>query len=56
MEYEKYYSLNEVADILKVHYNTVLRWITLDKLNATKVGDSWRVSESQLNKFLGKQE
>jgi len=52
MKKEQYYSIEEVADMLKVAYLTVYRWIRADKLNAVKAGKQYRVSKVELDKFL----
>lgn len=49
---EKYYSVQEVSDILKVAYLTVYRWIRAGKLEAQKAGKQYRISKVQLDKFL----
>jgi len=52
MEKEKYYTIQEVADVLKVAYLTVYRWIQDGKLEAVKAGKQYRITQSQINKFL----
>lgn len=52
MEEEKYYTIQEVADILKVAYLTVYRWIKSGKLMALKAGKQYRISKSNLDLFL----
>ena len=49
---ETYYTLQEVADRLKVSYRTVTRWVTEGKLAAFKVDHQWRVAASDLEEFL----
>lgn len=48
----RYYSINEVSVLLKVAYLTVYRWITMGKLKSVKAGKQYRISQSQLDKFL----
>lgn len=50
----KLYTIQEIADMLKVHHMTVRRWIRENQLQAVKIGNGWRISEESLNKFLGK--
>lgn len=45
--------VSEVAKMLKVHPQTVYRWIYLKKLEALKIDGMVRVTEEQLNKFMG---
>lgn len=53
------FTLQEVADILRVNRRTIYRLIKGDnkqgiKLPATQVGRSWRVLESSLRMYLSK--
>jgi excisionase family DNA binding protein len=48
----KLYSINQVADILGVHYNTARKYIIAGKLNAIKMGGSWVIGESDLYLFI----
>jgi len=54
MEKEQYYTIKEIAEMLKVAYLTVYRWIQLGKLKAVKAGKQYRISESELDKFVNK--
>ena len=49
---ERYYTLEEVADRLQVSYRTVFRWVHAGELPAYKVGQFWRVSESDFKRFM----
>lgn len=49
---DKYYTIEEVAQMLKVAYLTVYRWIRAGKLNAIKAGKQYRIGEHELNNFL----
>ena len=53
-KHEQYYSINEVAKMLKVVYLTVYRWIQNDKLHAIKAGKQYRISETELDKFINR--
>jgi putative resolvase len=50
---ENLYTLQESADYLKVHYSTVYRWVQSGQLKANKVGNHWRVPESELKRLAG---
>ena len=54
--HEEYWTLDEVAERLKVHRRTVNRWIEDRELPAIRVGKgprgSIRISETDLQKFL----
>jgi len=55
MDNDQYYSIEEVAKMLKVAYLTVYRWIQTKKLSAIKAGKQYRISKSELDKFVNKQ-
>lgn len=50
---EKLFTIEEIANILRVHTRTVTRYIESKKLKASKIGE-WRIRESDLNSFLEK--
>ena len=49
---EEYYSTNQVAKMLGMLPITVRRWITRKELPAVKLSKSYRISRSDLTKFL----
>lgn len=51
---DEYYSIQEVADKLKVAYLTVYRWIQSGKLTALKAGKQYRIDKNDLHNFLTK--
>lgn len=50
------HSLQEVAELLGVHYMTAYRYVRLGQLDAHKVGGGWRVSSSALDDFRAARE
>jgi len=48
----KFYTIDEIAQLLKVSYLTVFRWIKANKLSAYKIGKQYRIDVQDLNKFL----
>jgi len=48
---EKLFTIEEVAEILRVHTRTVTRYIESGRLKASKLG-VWRIRQSDLNAFL----
>lgn len=48
---EQFYTLQEVAKLLKVSYMTVLRWVKSGKLKASKVGKQYRVKKEVFETF-----
>lgn len=49
---DKYYTIEEIAELLKVTYMTVYRWIKSNRLEALKAGKQYRITKRQLDKFL----
>ena len=49
---ERYSTLPEVAERLKVSRRTVYRWIKNGDLNAYQLGREYRITESALKQFL----
>ena len=49
---ERYYTIEEVAKMLKVAYLTVYRWIQSGKLVAFKAGKQYRVKKEDLDRFI----
>lgn len=52
VEQEKLYTLQEVADILRVNRQTLYNNISKGKLKATKVGKAYRITETQLQDIV----
>ena len=52
MEEVKVYTLEEVADILKVTRRTIYNYIKNAQIDAVKIGREWRVTSQALNEFL----
>jgi excisionase family DNA binding protein len=48
---EKYYTVDEVANLLEVHTKTIRRYIYNGKIQALKVGGQWRIYESALQSY-----
>ncbi len=46
------YTLDEVADIMKVTKRTLYNYIKAGTLKAVKIGKYWRVSEESLQAFI----
>lgn len=55
MTNDQYYSIEEVAKMLKVAYLTVYRWIQSGKLVAYKAGKQYRIKKEGLDKFIKRQ-
>lgn len=49
---EKYYSVDQIAEMIEMHPKTIQRYIREGKLKAQKIGKSWRVSGHDLSTFV----
>lgn len=49
---DKFYTIQEIADILKVDYMTVYRWIRAGRIDAYQVQKQYRIKESDFEKFM----
>ena len=52
MKAKQYYTIKEVAKMLKVAYLTVYRWTQSGKLTAYKAGKQYRIEKTDLDKFM----
>ena len=49
---EKFYTIDQIAEILGMHHKTIRKFITEGKLRANKVGKQWRISGNDLSLFM----
>ena len=49
---EKYYSVDQISEMLNIHPKTIQRYIREGKLRAGKIGKSWRVTGHDLSVFM----
>ncbi|RJR28359.1 DNA-binding protein [Candidatus Microgenomates bacterium] len=52
MTTDQYYTIEEVAKMLKVAYLTVYRWIQSGKLQSNKAGKQYRIKKEDLDMFI----
>ena len=52
----RFYTIDQVAEILDIHHKTVRKFIKEGKLKANKVGKQWRISQDDLDIFMGDKE
>ncbi len=45
-------TVQEVSEILRVHWQTVLNYIKSGKLNAVKLGKGYRIFEKSFREFI----
>jgi excisionase family DNA binding protein len=51
---KKFYTVQEVADLLKLHWQSVLTYIKNGELEALKLGKGYRISQKALDTFIAK--
>ncbi|NMS90682.1 helix-turn-helix domain-containing protein [Clostridioides difficile] len=49
---EKFYTIDQVAEILEMHHKTIRKFIKDEKLKANKAGKQWRISKEDLDRFM----
>ena len=54
MKSNSFYTVEQVADLLQVHWQTVLNYIKGGKLEAMKLGRGYRISKESIDKFTNK--
>ena len=54
MTIEKLYSVDEIADLLKINILTIYKWIKEKKVKAHKIGKRFYIKESDLQALLNK--
>lgn len=52
MENNTFYTVQQVSNLLKVHWQTVLNYIKSGKLKALKLGKGYRINKEDLDKFI----
>ena len=48
----EFLSVEEVATALKVHQNTVYKWLNAGGLCGTKIGGAWRIRQSDIDSLF----
>lgn len=52
MKSNSFYTVEQVAELLQVHWQTVLNYIKGGKLEAVKLGRGYRIPQEALDKFF----
>ncbi|MGL4106677.1 helix-turn-helix domain-containing protein [Clostridium sp. LP20] len=50
----KFYTIDQIAEMLGMHHKTIRKFINEGKLGANKVGKQWRISGHDLSLFMEK--
>ncbi|OGH39045.1 MAG: hypothetical protein A2905_00400 [Candidatus Levybacteria bacterium RIFCSPLOWO2_01_FULL_36_10] len=53
-ENNQFYTVEQVAELLQVHWQTILNYIKRGELEALKLGKGYRISKISLNIFISK--
>jgi len=58
LENERLYTIEEIVDMLKVHEQTVRRWLKNEELHGVLLGRKagWRIRSSELERFLAERD
>lgn len=54
MDKEQVLTVQEVARLLKIHWQTVLNYIKAGRLKAVKIGKGYRITQADLKAFINK--
>lgn len=49
---EEYYTTQEIAEMLRAHPRTIIKYINDKILKASKIGIGWKVSEKDLRRSI----
>jgi excisionase family DNA binding protein len=49
---ERYYSIDEIAELLDFNRKTVVKWINDGELVASRLGREYRIRQSDLDDFM----
>ncbi len=52
MENNEFLTVEQVAELLQVHWQTILNYIKSGKIEAVKLGKGYRISKNSLDKFI----
>ena len=53
---KEWYTINEAAQLLGVHHNTILNRIKDGSLDAARIGWDWRISKKAIDDFMKPQQ
>jgi excisionase family DNA binding protein len=49
---DKFFTIDQIAELLGMHHKTIRKFITEGKLRASKIGKQWRISGHDLSVFM----
>lgn len=55
MKSNTFFTVSQVAELLQVHWQTVLNYIKSGRLEAVRLGKGYRISQDALDKFAKQQ-
>lgn len=48
----KFYTVQQVSDLLQIHYSTITKWLREGYIKGYKSGKQWRISQADLDEWL----
>lgn len=51
---KEFYTVEELAELLQVHWQTILNYIRSGELKAVKLGKGYRISKKEFDAFVKK--
>lgn len=51
---DKFYTIDQIAELLGMHHKTIRKFISEGTLTASKLGKQWRISKHDLDVFMEK--
>lgn len=48
----EFYTMKQIAEMMSVHPNTVQKWVSTEKLQHYKIGQTVRIRKEDLESFL----
>lgn len=52
MQNNNFYTVEQVAELLQIHWQTVLNYIKSGKIKALRLGKGYRVTKEDLDQFI----
>ena len=53
---DRYLTVRETAELFKVHPKTIFRWLESGQLGGGKMGRTWRIRRSDIEKLFERKE
>lgn len=50
----EFLTVEEAADLIRIHPETLRQWLREDKFPGAKIGDNWRIRRADIDAFFEK--